>query len=234
MPTDAPSISRPLDPPHVLTSSRPHVLAPSRPHALLNIALTGNVASGKSTVAKLFQHWGATVIDADALVREVQSPGHPVLGAIVRRFGPGVLRPDGTLDRGQLRAMVLAAPEALSDLNAIVHPAVNRLRLARVADAIAGGASMVVTDIPLLFEVADPDAFDVVVLVDAPEELRRQRLFERSGLPRHESDRLMAAQLPAAAKRSRADYVIDNVGDLAALELRAADIWAALTARAVP
>jgi dephospho-CoA kinase len=174
------------------------------------------------------------VIDADQLVREVQSPGNPVLGAIVRRFGPGVMRPDGTLDRGQLRAIVFASPDALKDLNGLVHPAVNRLRTARVADARDAGAQVVVTDIPLLFEVADPGSFDVVVLVDAPDELRRQRLFERSGLPRHESDRLMAAQLPAAVKRPRADYVIDNDGDMAALEARTAEIWAALAARAVP
>jgi dephospho-CoA kinase len=201
---------------------------------MLNVALTGNVASGKSTVASLFRRWGAVVIDADQLVREVQAPGTPVLTAIVRHFGPGVLRPDGTLDRGQLRAMVLASPAALSDLNAIVHPAVNRLRRLRVAEARDAGARVVVTDIPLLFEVADPDSFDIVVLVDAPEDLRRQRLFERSGLPRHESDRLMAAQLPSAVKRPRADYVIDNEGDMASLEARTAEIWSALEARAVP
>ena len=201
---------------------------------MLNVALTGNVAAGKSTVADLFRRWGAVVIDADQLVREVQSPGSPVLGAIVRHFGSGVLRPDGTLDRGQLRAMVLASPDALKSLNAIVHPAVNRLRKARVEEAREAGAQVVVTDIPLLFEVADPDSFDVVVLVDAPEELRRQRLFERSGLPRHESDRLMAAQLPASMKRPRADYIIDNDSDMATLEARTAEIWAALVPRAVP
>ena len=201
---------------------------------MLNVALTGNVASGKSTVASLFRRWGAVVIDADQLVRDVQSPGNPVLGAIVRRFGSGVLRPDGTLDRGQLRAMVLASPDALQDLNAMVHPAVNRLRIALVAQAREAGAQVVVTDIPLLFEAADPDSFDVIVLVDAPEELRRQRLFERSGLPRYESDRLMAAQLPAAMKRPRADYIIDNDSDLATLEARTADIWASLMGRALP
>ena len=89
-----------------------------------------------------------------------------------------------------------------------------------MAEARDAGARVVVTDIPLLFEVADPDSFDVVILVDAPEDLRRQRLFERSGLPRHESDRLMAAQLPSAVKRPRADYVIDNEGDMASLEAR--------------
>ncbi|MBP2648095.1 MAG: Dephospho-CoA kinase [Gemmatimonadetes bacterium] len=201
---------------------------------MLNVALTGNVASGKSTVASLFRRWGAVIIDADQLVREVQSPGNPVLGAIVRRFGSGVLRPDGTLDRGQLRAMVLASPDALKELNAMVHPAVNRRRTALVAQAREAGAQVVVTDIPLLFEVADPDSFDVVVLVDAPEELRRQRLFERSGLPRHESDRLMAAQLPATMKRPRADYIIDNDSDMAALEARTAEVWASLMGRALP
>ena len=201
---------------------------------MLNVALTGNVASGKSTVANLFRRWGAVIIDADQLVREVQSPGNPVLGAIVRRFGSGVLRPDGTLDRGQLRAMVLASPDALKELNAMVHPAVNRRRTALVAQAREAGAQVVVTDIPLLFEVADPDSFDVVVLVDAPEELRRQRLFERSGLPRHESDRLMAAQLPATMKRPRADYIIDNDSDMAALEARTAEVWASLMGRALP
>jgi dephospho-CoA kinase len=199
---------------------------------MLNVALTGNVAAGKSTVANLFRRWGAVIIDADQLVREVQSPGSPVLSAIVRRFGPGVLRPDGTLDRGQLRAKVLASPDALRDLNALVHPAVNKLRKARVAEAREAGAQVVVTDIPLLFEVADPDSFDVVILVDAPEELRRQRLFERSGLPRHESDRLMATQLPSAVKRPRADYVIDNDGDRETLERRAAEVWIALRVRA--
>jgi dephospho-CoA kinase len=201
---------------------------------MLNIALTGNVASGKSTVASLFRRWGAEIIDADLLVREVQAPGTPVLSAIIRRFGTGILRPDGTLDRGQLRAMVLASPEALADLNAIVHPAVNRLRAARVAAAREAGAQVVVTDIPLLFEVADPASFDIVVLVDAPDDLRRQRLFERSGLPRHEADRLMAAQLPAAMKRPQADYVIDNDADVAALERRAAEVWSAMLGRAVP
>lgn len=201
---------------------------------MISLALTGNVASGKSTVAALFRRWGAEVIDADLLVREVQAPGTPVLGAIVRRFGSNVLRPDGSLDRAQLRAQVLADPEALAALNAIVHPAVHRLRLERVADARSRGVDVVITDIPLLFEVADPSAFDGVILVDAPADLRRQRLFERSGLPPHEADRLMAAQLPSEAKRSRSTWVIDNDGDLATLEARAAAVWRAATARPVP
>jgi dephospho-CoA kinase len=199
---------------------------------MLNVALTGNIASGKSTVAELFRRWGAALIDADQLVREVQAPGTPGLAAIARRFGTALLRPDGSLDRGQLRAIVLADPQALADLNALVHPAVQRLRAARLEALRAAGASLVLTDIPLLFEAADPAAFDAVVLVDAPLELRRQRLFERSGLPPHEADRLIAAQMPSEAKRARADFVIDNDGDLATLEARARAVWDALAARA--
>jgi dephospho-CoA kinase len=198
---------------------------------MLNIALTGNVASGKSTVASLFAQWGAEVIDADQLVREVQAPGTPVLLAIARHFGTNELRPDVSLVRAQLRSRVLADPQALAELNALVHPAVLRLREARVARLRESGAKIVVTDIPLLFEVADPDAFDAVVLVDAPLELRRQRLFERSGLPPREADRLIAAQMPSELKRGRATFVIDNDADLATLERRAREVWAALKAR---
>jgi len=199
---------------------------------MLNVALTGNVASGKSTVASLFAGWGADLIDADQLVREVQAPGTPVLLAIARRFGTDVLRPDGSLDRAALRAQVLADPQALADLNRLVHPAVLRLRQAGLAALREAGARIVVTDIPLLYEAADPDAFDAVVLVDAPADLRRQRLFERSGLPPHEAERLIAAQMPSEMKRSRATFVIDNDADLATLEARAREVWTALEARA--
>lgn len=201
---------------------------------MLTLALTGNIASGKSTVAEFFRRWGATVIDADELVREVQSPGHPVLAAMVQRFGASILRADGSLDRAHLRGRVLADPEALADLNAIVHPAVHTLRLERLAQARAQGAEVVVNDIPLLFEAADPSAFDGVILVDAPAGIRRQRLLGRSGMEPGEADRLMAAQMPAAAKRARATWVIDNDGDLARLEARTAAVWRAATGRAVP
>jgi dephospho-CoA kinase len=198
---------------------------------MLNVALTGNIASGKSTVAALFEQWGAALIDADQLVREVQAPGTPVLLAIARRFGTNVLKPDGSLDRAQLRSIVFSDPQALADLNRLVHPAVLKLRSERLEALREAGARMVVTDIPLLFEAADPDAFDAVVLVDAPADLRRQRLFERSGLPAREAERLIAAQLPSELKRSRASFVIDNDRDLATLEARAREVWSALEAR---
>jgi dephospho-CoA kinase len=199
---------------------------------MLNVALTGNVAAGKSTVTELFRSWGATVIDADRLVREAQAPGSPVLVAIVTRFGPAVLRPDGTLDRSAVRAIVLADPAARAALEAIVHPAVQARRDVLLAEARERGDRIVVNDIPLLFEALDPREFDVVVLVDAPELLRLDRLVRARGLPLIEARRMIAAQLPAEAKRAGSDYIIENDGDLEALEARAREVWTGLLARA--
>lgn len=199
---------------------------------MLNVALTGNIASGKSTVAELFRRWGATILDADAIVRELQEPGTPVLGNIVKRFGPGVLRPDGTLDRAALRSLVMGDPAELAGLNAIVHPAVRRRMAGLLEAARRRGDRIVVSDIPLLFETGDPAAFDAVVLVDAPEAVRRARLIAERALAPDQADRMIAAQRSAAAKRSRSDYVIENAGDRAALERAAAEVWRALVARA--
>jgi dephospho-CoA kinase len=199
---------------------------------MLSVALTGNIGAGKTTVAELFARWGATVIDADQLVREAQAPGQPVLQDIARRFGAELIRPDGTLDRAALRAAVLADPAALADLNRIVHPEVHRRRLELLGEARARSDRIVVSDIPLLFEVDDPGTFDAVVLVDAPEALRRARLLASRGLSSEEVGRMMAAQLSSTPKRARSDYVIDNDGDLAALERAARTVWEALLARA--
>lgn len=199
---------------------------------MLKVALTGNIAAGKSTVAELFRRWGATVIDADAIVRELQQPGTPVLAAIVERFGAAVLREDGEPDRARLRTLVMADAEARDALNRIVHPAVARRSAELLAAARERGDRIVVSDIPLLFEAADPAAFDVVVLVDAPERVRRERLIARRGLSPEEADRMIAAQMPAAAKRPRSDFVIDNDGDPAALERAAGRVWEALRQRA--
>jgi dephospho-CoA kinase len=200
--------------------------------AMLSVALTGNMGAGKSTVAELFRGWGATIIEADMLVRDVQAPGQPGLAEIATRFGPDLIRKDGTLDRSALRARVLRDPGELQALNRIVHPLVHRRRRELLAEARARGDRIVVSDIPLLFEAADPAEFDVVVLVDAPEPLRRARLIASRDLPVEELDRLMAAQLPSAEKRSRSDYVIENAGPREALQRSAATVWQALLARA--
>jgi dephospho-CoA kinase len=199
---------------------------------VLSVALTGNIASGKSTVADLFLRWGATVIVADELVRQAQVPGSSVLRDIAARFGRDVILPDGSLDRARLRRRVMGDRAALAQLNRIVHPAVQRRRAELVEEARVRGDRILINDIPLLFEAADPTEFDAVVLVDAPEPVRRARLIAERALPPEEADRMIASQDPAGPKRARSDYVIDNDGDRAALERAAAEVWRALLARA--
>jgi dephospho-CoA kinase len=195
------------------------------------IALTGNVAAGKSKVAELFADWGATVVDADVLVRQLQQPGEPVFDAIIARFGSDMLRDDGGLDRAALRRRILGDAEAKRDLEAIVHPAVAERRRQLTAAAADRGAPVVVADIPLLFEADDPAAYDAVVLVDAPQLVRRERLIALRGMDPDEADRLMAAQLPSGLKRRAADFVIDNDGDMQLLRERALAVWHALERR---
>lgn len=199
---------------------------------MLNVALTGNIAAGKSAVADLLRRWGATVIDADEIVREVQAPGGAVMAEIAARFGASVVRADGSLDRPALRRQVLADPDALAALNRIVHPAVQTRREELMAAARTRGDRIVVSDIPLLFEAAEPAEFDVIVLVDAPEEVRLDRLMAHRGLDREEALRMIEAQMPSREKRGRSDYVIENDGDPAALERAARKVWRALQSRA--
>jgi dephospho-CoA kinase len=198
---------------------------------MLNVAVTGNAAAGKSTVVKLFREWGATVIDADQIVHEVQAPGSPILTAIARRFGPQFLLPDGSLDRAALRGKVMGDDDALASLNAIVHPAVKRRRAELAAEAAARGDRVLINEIPLLFEVMNPGDFDMVILVDAPVDVRRARLTRNRELPEPDADRLLAAQLPTAHKRERSDIIIDNDGSLAALEARAREAWKTILKR---
>ncbi len=197
-----------------------------------SVALTGNIGSGKSVVAEFFRHWGATVIDADELVRELQAKDSPLLARIVDRFGPGVLRADGDLDRPALRSLAFSDPSALADLNALVHPQVERRRAALVDEARRRGDAIVVSDIPLLFEVGRPEAFDAVILVDAPEALRLDRLVRFRGLDRKTAETMIAAQAPSGPKRARSRFVIDNDGDLESLERASSAVWRALSALA--
>src|SRR5919204_1776399 len=177
--------------------------------SMLNVALTGNIAAGKSTVVDLFRTWGATIIDADALVRDAQAPGSTVLAAIAGRFGGDVIAADGSLDRAGLRAKVMGDDAALKALNAIVHPAVQQRRVELQRGAAERGDAIVVNDIPLLFEVLDPSQFDTVVLVDAPVPVRRTRLRALRGLSNEDADRMIAAQMPAERKRPQSQYIIE-------------------------
>jgi dephospho-CoA kinase len=199
---------------------------------MISVALTGNIASGKSTVLELFRGWGAFVTDADAIVHRLQQPGTPVFTAIVRRFGSGVVASDGSLDRAALRQVVFRDPKARTDLEHIVHPAVRALRSELEQEARTSNAAVAVHDIPLLFESADPTEFDRVVLVEAPSARRREWLVERRGLSPDEADRMLSAQMASELKRDRSHFVIRNDSDLATLEHRARQVWDRLVAEA--
>ena len=197
---------------------------------MLLVALTGNIASGKSAVAAIFVARGATLIDADVLARRAVRVGTPGYDAIVKRWGDSVLSADGVLDRGALRRIVFDQPDELRALNAIVHPGVERMRADLVASARARGDRIVVCDIPLLFEANLTEGFDRIVLVDAPRPVRLERLVRDRGLRETEAMAMIAQQMPADLKRARADFVIDNDGTRQALEQRVEDVWRALSA----
>lgn len=199
---------------------------------MLLVGLTGNIASGKSTVAQLLSERGATIIDADVLARRAVERGTRAFDAIVKRWGTSVQAADGHLDRAALRRTVFGNPKELEALNDIVHPEVERLRDKRIAEARARGDRIVVCDIPLLFEKKMVGAFDKIVLVDAPRPLRLERLVDDRGLRETEAMDMIAAQMPAELKRARADFVIDNAGTLSDLERKVDDIWASLVAEA--
>ena len=171
------------------------------------------------------------MIDADKLVREVQAVGSPTWQAIADRFGREVLQEDGELDRDRLRNIVMGDVDARQALNAIVHPAVQERRAILIDEAVRKSDTVVVNDIPLLFEVLDPREFDLVVLVDAPESVRLERLREFRGLSQAEAQRLIDAQMPSAPKRNRSDFVIENSGPPEQLEKAARAIWEAILER---
>ncbi len=191
----------------------------------LQVGLTGNIASGKSTVATQLAALGATVIDADLLAREAVAPGSAGHALVVEQFGPTILLPDGHIDRAALRQRVFRDPLARDALNAIVHPAVARLRADRISLARTRGDRIVVSDIPLLFEVGLEHAFDAVLVVDAPVGDRRERLIRDRSLPPADADAMIAAQWPSEKKRAGATWVIDNDGSRAQLEARVEHVW---------
>ena len=192
---------------------------------MLVVGLTGNIASGKSTVARLFSERGATIIDSDVLARRAVEVGTPAFEEIVKRWGKDVISPDGQLDRAALRQRVFKNQDELEELNGIIHPEVNRLRTRLVDEARRRGDRIVVCDIPLLFERRLVDEFDRIVLVDAPRPTRLERLVRERNLRETEAMDMIAAQMPAELKRARADFVIDNVGTVLELEREVDRVW---------
>lgn len=188
---------------------------------LISVALTGNVASGKSTVADRWAALGVPVISADELSRQAVLPGTPGLDEIRAVFGEGILAADGTLDRGRLRSVIFEDHGQRKKLEEILHPKIWALRSHWLEEQRATGVKLVVSEIPLLFESGRKADFDHVVVVDAPGEVRLERMVETRGLDVVEAKRIIASQMDADLKRSAADYVIDNVGDRAALDAEA-------------
>jgi dephospho-CoA kinase len=190
---------------------------------VLRVGLTGGIGSGKSTVATLLASRGAVVVDADRIAREVVEPGTPGLAAVVAAFGPGVLAPDGSLDRPALAAVVFADPQARARLDGIVHPLVRR----RAGELIAGlpDDAVVVHDVPLLVETGQAGGYDLVVVVETDQETRVARLVGR-GLTAADARARIAAQATDEQRRAVADVVLDNSGTPEELAAQVDRLWA--------
>jgi len=196
---------------------------------VLRVGLTGGIGAGKSEVSRRLAAYGAVVIDADQIAREVVEPGTEGLAEVVAAFGPEVLTPDGALDRARLGDIVFADPELRGKLNAIVHPRV----AARMAELERGASgSIIVHDVPLIAENGRAGAYDVVVVVDAPPKVQAERLVRRRGMTREQARARMAAQASREQRLAIADIVIDNSGSLAELDRQVGDLWAGLRRRA--
>ena len=190
---------------------------------MLRVGLTGGIGSGKSTVAGVLASLGATLVDADVVAREVVEPGTPALAGIAERFGPGVLAPDGTLDRPALGRVVFGDPAALRDLEGITHPAIWRRTAELVAAAPAD--AVVVHDMPLLVEKAMAGEYHLVVVVAASEEVRLRRLVDQRGMSESDARARIAAQADDDARRAAADVWLPNEGPVDALRMAVRRLW---------
>jgi dephospho-CoA kinase len=197
---------------------------------VLRVGLTGGIGSGKSEVSKRLAAYGAALIDADVAARAVVEPGTAGLGEITAVFGPEVLRPDGRLNREQLGQIVFADDGARAKLNAIVHPLVHERtqQLEQQANATLGPGGIMVHDVPLLAENGLQNGFDTVIVVDAPDDQRLQRLIETRGMTAEHARERMAAQASRDQRLAIADIVVDNSGTLADLDQQVAEVWSVL------
>jgi dephospho-CoA kinase len=189
---------------------------------VLMVGLTGGIGSGKSTVASILAKRGAVVVDADAIARMVVEPGMPALAALAEAFGQEILRPDGSLDRAALAERAFVTDETRKQLEAITHPAIGTEFLEQVGKAPADG--IVVHDVPLLVESTRGFEYGAVIVVEAPREVRLDRL-EARGVPRADAERRMALQASDEERRKVARWVVDNSADHAHLERQIDAIW---------
>ncbi len=192
----------------------------------MNIGLTGGIATGKSTVSRLLAERGATIIDADVIAREIMEPGHPVLAAVSERFGPGVLHPDGTLNRKKLGEIVFSHPEERKALEALTHPAIRAEMNRRMEELEAADPHrLVVADIPLLYESGLDPLYDQIMVVYVPREVQLTRLMLRDGLSKEAAEQRISAQMDIEIKKERADILIDNSGGLEETKRQIDDFW---------
>ncbi|MGH8955922.1 MAG: dephospho-CoA kinase [Microbacterium sp.] len=196
------------------------------------IALTGGIASGKSTIARRLAEHGAIIVDADQIVRDVQSPGSPVLARIAETFGADVIAPDGSLDRAALGAKVFGDADLLAQLNAIVHPAVREESQRRFDAALADDAdAVVVYDVPLLVEARVDDPWDLIVVAHAPVAVRRQRLVELRGMDERAAQDRIDAQVSDERRLAIADVVIDTSDTLERTREQTDSLWERISAQ---
>ncbi|MDQ2697542.1 MAG: dephospho-CoA kinase [Actinomycetota bacterium] len=193
------------------------------------VALTGGIASGKSTISRRLAEHGAVIVDADQIVRDVQQPGSPVLTAIAEAFGEGMLRPDGSLDRAALGGRVFGDDAAVARLNAIVHPAVREESARRFAAAFQEDPdAVVVYDVPLLVEARADDPWELIVVAHAPADVRAGRLVRLRGMTEAEAAARIASQVPDEERLRIADVVIDTAGTLAHTVRQVDELWSRL------
>jgi dephospho-CoA kinase len=199
---------------------------------MLRVGLTGGIGAGKSEVSQRLAAQGATVIDADAVAREVVGPGTPGLAEVVEAFGQGVLRQDGSLDRPRLGEIVFADPDLRATLNSIVHPRV-AARMSELEQA-APAAGIVVHDVPLIAENGLASTYDVVVVVDAPRRVQADRLVRHRGMTRERAMARIGAQASRKQRLAIAGIVIDNSGSLSELDRQVGELWTELRKLAQP
>ncbi len=181
---------------------------------MISIGLTGNVGSGKSTVARIWkQERGALLIDADQIGRSVVQPGSRCLAGLVQRFGKEILLPDGSLNRRRMAVIAFSAKENLEALNSIVHPEIIRKINDQLQEARSQGTGAVVVDAALIFEFGFERYLDVVVAVDAPREIKIERILAKGKINRETLEKILDAQLPAGELKAKADHVLDNSAD---------------------
>jgi dephospho-CoA kinase len=197
---------------------------------VLRVGLTGGIGSGKSEVSRRLAAYGAVIIDADLIAREVVAPGTDGLAEVVATFGAGVLGPDGALDRAALGDIVFADRDKLERLNAIVHPRVGT-RMRELEDSARPG-TVIIHDVPLIAENGLASAYDLVVVVDVPPRIQLDRLVRLRGMSREQAHARMAAQASREQRLAVASIVLDNSGSLAELDREVGELWAELRRRA--